>query len=112
MEAPREPLPVRTDPQRVRQAVDTLVDNALRGLPAEAPLVISARAEANGWVRLEVRDGGPSRDRRELADAFDRARSTDHGRGEQGDGDGSARTRAPRTGVGTDGAQGGEAPCA
>jgi two-component system sensor histidine kinase BaeS len=90
VEAPREPLPLRTDPDRVRQAVDTLVDNALRALPAEAPLVISARAEANGWVRLEVRDGGPSRDRRELAGAFDRARSTEHERGDQGNGDGSA----------------------
>jgi len=90
VEAPREPLPLRTDPERVRQAVDTLVDNALRGLPAEAPLVISARAEANGWVRLEVRDGGPSRDRQELADAFDRTRSTEHQRGDKRDGDGSA----------------------
>jgi two-component system sensor histidine kinase BaeS len=90
VEAPRGPLPLRTDPERVRQAVDTLVDNALRGLPAEAPLVISARAEANGWVRLEVRDGGPRRDRQELADAFDPTRSTEHEPGEQGDGDGSA----------------------
>jgi C4-dicarboxylate-specific signal transduction histidine kinase len=52
--------------------------------------VISARAEANGWVRLEVRDGGPRRDRQELADAFDPTRSTQHEPGEQGDGDGSA----------------------
>lgn len=46
---------VLADPRRLRQVLDGLAENALRALPAGAPLVFAVRA---GGV-LEVRDGGP-----------------------------------------------------
>ena len=82
-EVPPEPLQVRTDAERVRQAVDALVDNALRVLPDGAPLVIGCRAETNGWVRVEVRDGGPGLEQEDLAVAFERGRLTERYRGDR-----------------------------
>lgn len=52
------PVPVRTDPRRLRQVVDGLVSNAVRATPAGAPVVLALRA-AGGVAVLEVRDGGP-----------------------------------------------------
>jgi two-component system sensor histidine kinase BaeS len=42
-EVPREAVYVRTDPGRIRQVLDGLLDNALRVLPAGAPLVVAVR---------------------------------------------------------------------
>lgn len=58
LELPAGPVPVRTDPRRVRQVLDGLAGNALRILPAGHPLVLSLRADPVGPV-LQVRDGGP-----------------------------------------------------
>ncbi len=54
---------MRADPDRLRQAVDGLLDNALRVTPAGRPIVVAARAHADmarggtDAAVLEVRDG-------------------------------------------------------
>lgn len=65
------PVVVLTDPGRVRQVVDGLCENALRVVPAGAPLVLAARPGADGGV-VEVRDGGPGFTDADLAVAFER----------------------------------------
>uniref|UniRef100_UPI003B3B58BB HAMP domain-containing sensor histidine kinase n=1 Tax=Nakamurella sp. TaxID=1869182 RepID=UPI003B3B58BB len=61
LELPAGPVPVRTDPRRLRQVLDGLAGNALRMLPAGRPLVLSLRAgpTAAAGAVLQVRDGGP-----------------------------------------------------
>ncbi|WP_042421517.1 sensor histidine kinase [Streptacidiphilus anmyonensis] len=71
VERPDAPLVVRTDPFRVRQLLDGLVQNALRVTPAGAPLVLAARAGDLGTAQIEVRDGGPGLTEDDLAVAFD-----------------------------------------
>jgi two-component system sensor histidine kinase BaeS len=71
VDAPAVPLMVETDPGRIRQVLDGLCENALRVVPTGAPLVLAARAAADGAV-LEVRDGGPGFTDDDLAVAFDR----------------------------------------
>lgn len=53
-----EPLVVHTDPNRVRQVVDALVDNAVRVCDPGAKVVFALRRTPGG-VRVEVRDSGP-----------------------------------------------------
>ena len=63
-----------TDPTRLRQALDGLLENALRVTPAGAPIVLSIRVEPGPLpVVAEVRDGGPGLDDADLAVAFDRS---------------------------------------
>lgn len=75
------PLVVRADGERLRQVLDALCDNALRILPAGAPLVLAADDAGAGWVRLQVRDGGPGLAPEDLAVAFERGRLTQRYRG-------------------------------
>jgi len=70
-EAPGVPLWTATDPGRIRQAVDGLLENALRVTPAGAPIVLATRAEP-GVVLVEVRDGGPGLTEADLPVAFER----------------------------------------
>jgi signal transduction histidine kinase len=70
-ELPPDPVPVDTDPGRIRQVVDGLCENALRIVPAGAPLVLAVRAGEHGGV-VEVRDGGPGFTDDDLAVAFER----------------------------------------
>ena len=71
VERPADPVRVSTDPGRIRQVVDGLCENALRLVPAGAPLVLAVRGEPGGGV-IEVRDGGPGLTDDDLAVAFDR----------------------------------------
>ncbi|SCE87985.1 two-component system, OmpR family, sensor histidine kinase BaeS [Micromonospora coriariae] len=75
LEMPGVPVPVYTDPGRIRQVVDGLLENALRVVPPGAPVVLAVRAAgadpAAGGV-LEVRDGGPGFTDDDLAVAFER----------------------------------------
>ena len=69
-------LPVigmRTDAERLRQVIDGLLSNALRFVPAGAPVVLSVAA-AGAAVEVEVRDGGPGLSDDDLAVAFERGR--------------------------------------
>jgi len=72
LETGTEPLPVVVDPQRLRQALDGLLENALRLTPTGAPIILAARTEA-GLAVLEVRDGGPGLTDDDLPVAFDRS---------------------------------------
>ncbi|MCW2501956.1 MAG: histidine kinase [Actinomycetia bacterium] len=62
------PVPVTTDPGRLRQVLDGLCDNALKAVPPGAPLVIAVRAPGV----IEIRDGGPGFTDDDLAVAFER----------------------------------------
>jgi two-component system sensor histidine kinase BaeS len=82
VDVPAEGGPVvTTDGEWVRQIVDALVDNALKVLPPDAPLVLACRPTASGGVRVEVRDGGPGLAPEDLAVAFERGRLTERYRG-------------------------------
>jgi two-component system OmpR family sensor kinase len=70
-ELPDLPLTVSTDPGRIRQVVEGLLENALRAVPAGAPVVLAVRA-GPAEVALEVRDGGPGLTDLDLAVAFER----------------------------------------
>ncbi|GAA0423020.1 HAMP domain-containing sensor histidine kinase [Actinoplanes capillaceus] len=59
VEAPDGPVVVHTDAGRIRQVLDGLCENALRVVPAGAPLILAARPAADSEGRFgEVRDQG------------------------------------------------------
>lgn len=60
---------VHTDPARIRQVLDGLLENAIRVTPSGRPVVLCCSSEP-GSVLLEVRDGGPGLTAEDLADAF------------------------------------------
>jgi two-component system, OmpR family, sensor kinase len=88
-------LEALVDPGRVRQAVDNLIDNALRFAPPGTEVVISARIAGPDLV-IEVRDAGPGFPTDSLPHAFERFRRPDSGRArsEGGAGLGLAIVRA------------------
>jgi two-component system OmpR family sensor kinase len=67
------------DPDRIREAVDNLVDNALRFAPPGTSIVLAARA-ADGDLTVEVTDHGPGFPAEFLPHAFERFRRPDSGR--------------------------------
>ncbi|WP_410821502.1 sensor histidine kinase [Micromonospora sp. 050-3] len=75
VETPGRPVPAYTDPGRIRQVLDGLLENALRVVPPGSPVVLAVRPggadPAHGGV-LEVRDGGPGFTDDDLAVAFER----------------------------------------
>ncbi len=71
VQAPPYPVPVRTDPGRIRQVLDGLLENALRVVPSGAPVVLALSAQPD-VATLEVRDGGPGFTDDDLAVAFER----------------------------------------
>lgn len=77
VERPPAPLWVRTDPGRLRQALDGLLENALRVVPSGQPIVLACRAEVTPWGQqlavAEIRDGGPGLTESDVAVAFDRS---------------------------------------
>ena len=73
VEGPDAPIVVFGDAQRLRQALDGLLENALRVTPQGAPIVVAARTEPGGLAVLEVRDGGPGLTDDDLPVAFERS---------------------------------------
>jgi two-component system, OmpR family, sensor kinase len=70
---PPVPVTVPTDPGRIRQVLDGLLENALRVVPPGAPVVLGVwPADESGFATVEVRDGGPGFTDADLAVAFDR----------------------------------------
>jgi len=74
----------RVDPDRIRQAVDNLVGNALRFAPRGTAIVLAARV-AGADLDIEVRDDGPGFPADFLPHAFERFARPDSGRS-RGDG--------------------------
>ena len=72
-------LVAEVNPDRIREAVDNLVDNALRFAPAGTPVVITARPDGPHLV-IEVRDQGPGFPAEFLPRAFERFARPDSGR--------------------------------
>jgi len=80
LETPSAPLPVVTDPTRLRQIIDGLAENALRVTPAGSPIVLAGRADGGDAV-VEVRDGGPGLTEDDCRVAFERSALYDRYRG-------------------------------
>lgn len=73
-------LVVSTDRDRLRQVVDGLLGNALRVVPAGAPVVLRLAGAGTAMV-VEVRDGGPGFTDDDVAVAFQRGALTARYRG-------------------------------
>jgi two-component system OmpR family sensor kinase len=74
---------VHIDPVRVRQALENLLDNALRHAPPSSTVRIAA-ARDDGVMRITVEDAGPGFDRGVMDQAFEpfvRVRDADGGAG-------------------------------
>jgi signal transduction histidine kinase len=67
------------DPDRIREAVDNLVDNALRFAPPGTLVVLAARAAGDNLI-VDVRDDGPGFPAEFLPHAFERFARPDSGR--------------------------------
>lgn len=80
-------LVANVDPDKIRQAIDNLVSNALRFAPPGSEVVISARASGGALV-IEVADSGPGFPSEFLPEAFERFRRPDHVRASSGGGAG------------------------
>jgi two-component system sensor histidine kinase BaeS len=73
LELPGAPVVVPTDPGRIRQVLDGLLENAVRVIPPGTPVVLAVRADAgDGHATVEVRDGGPGFSDDDLALVFER----------------------------------------
>ncbi len=73
-------LVAAVDPDRIREAVDNLVDNALRFAPTGTPIVLSASTNGQDLL-IKVKDSGPGFPPGFLPHAFQRfARPPDSGR--------------------------------
>jgi signal transduction histidine kinase len=86
-------LCVRGDPDRLRQVLTNLVDNAHRHAPG-TPVVVRARGAPGGGLRLEVEDRGPGLEREEAERMFDRFARADRSRSTGGAGLGLAIARS------------------
>jgi two-component system sensor histidine kinase BaeS len=77
LEAPDWSVLIQTDPARLRQILDGLLENALRVTPSGRPIVLAARGEylptGQPVGLVEVRDGGPGLADQDLAVAFERS---------------------------------------
>jgi len=69
-------LSVMLDPDRIRQAIDNLIDNSLRFTPRDSTVTLSARAH-QADVEIEVADDGPGFPAEFLPHAFERFRRPD-----------------------------------
>jgi two-component system OmpR family sensor kinase len=97
-EIPDRQLSVRTDPGRVRQVIDGLLENALRVVPPGGPIVLAARPGNPGapYAVVEVRDGGPGFTDEDLAVAFERGALYERYRGVRKVGSGMGLALAAR----------------
>jgi signal transduction histidine kinase len=86
-------LHVDGDPDRLRQVVRNLVENAHRHAPGTA-VVLRAQAAPAGGVRLEIEDRGPGLAPDEAARVFDRFARSDRSRSVPGAGLGLAIARS------------------
>ncbi len=82
IQVPEGPVPVTTDAERLRQAVDALADNALRVLTPGSHLILGCGSDATrAWV--SVSDDGPGLSQQDMTVAFERGRLTERYRGDR-----------------------------
>jgi signal transduction histidine kinase len=93
-ELPPFPVRVSTDPGRIRQILDGLLENALRVVPPQAPVVLALSVGAG--AAIEVRDGGPGFTDEDLAVAFERGALSRRYQGERKVGTGLGLALAAR----------------
>jgi two-component system OmpR family sensor kinase len=74
-----QPVPFVGDAHRLRQAVDNLLDNALRYAPAGSEVLVDSRCK-DGHALLSVQDAGPGLSPADQARVFDRLYRTDAAR--------------------------------
>jgi two-component system sensor histidine kinase BaeS len=70
---------VLADPDRLRQVIAGLVDNAIRHTPAGGRISLAARS-ADGWATLTVADTGPGIAAEDLPHIFERFYQADDAR--------------------------------
>jgi two-component system sensor histidine kinase BaeS len=75
-----DPLTASVDRDRLRQALAAIVDNALRFAPHGSEVLLEARREPDGSVRLAVRDTGPGIPPGDLPHVFERFYQADDAR--------------------------------
>jgi signal transduction histidine kinase len=81
-------LPVPADPDRLRQAVDNLLDNATRHAPAGSTVDVTLSTPWPGVVAVEVADRGPGFPPEFLPRAFERFQRAEAARGRDSGGTG------------------------
>ncbi len=69
--APKQALPVQADPDRIGQVVTNLLNNALKYSDRQESVVVTMR-QAQGSVRVTVRDHGPGLTQEQQAQLFER----------------------------------------
>ncbi len=78
-------LVARADPERLRQVLSNLIDNAIKYGRSEGRVIVGGRALADGRVELSVRDDGPGIPMEAKARIFERFYRVDKARSrEQG----------------------------
>jgi signal transduction histidine kinase len=78
VQAPKS-LRIRADATRIRQAVENVIDNALRFAPAGSLVTVVLRSDGDHAV-IEVLDEGPGIDPEFVSQAFERFSRPDDGR--------------------------------
>jgi hypothetical protein len=81
-------LTVIADPDRVRQAVDNLLDNATRYAPTGSEVQITATKDSDEWLTVAVSDRGPGFPEDFLPHAFERFQRAEAARSRDGGGAG------------------------
>ncbi|HVP84274.1 MAG TPA: PAS domain-containing sensor histidine kinase [Rhizomicrobium sp.] len=69
---------VEVDPQRLMQAIATLVANAIKFTPDDGQIVIRGRPIPNGGIRIDVSDTGIGMSPEKIAEAFQPFRQLDN----------------------------------
>ena len=81
-------LTVVADPDRLRQAVDNLLDNATRHAPCASVVEMNVTADGTGMITIEIADRGPGFPVEFLPNAFERFHRADAARTRDGGGTG------------------------
>ncbi|MEU7905036.1 ATP-binding protein [Actinoplanes sp. NPDC049118] len=72
VELPAGRLPMRADPDRLRQVADNLLTNSIKYTPAGGTVTVCATADGDGWIRWTVSDTGIGIPQTERANLFRR----------------------------------------